>query len=105
MSDIENELKSMIVQTLMLKDIQPQEIDVDKPLFADGLGLDSIDALELAVEISRRYKVQIKSDDERNREIFRSVRTLAAFIAEEKARHGARANDARRDLRARSASC
>ena len=86
MSDIENDLKSMIVQTLMLKDIQPQEIDVDKPLFADGLGLDSIDALELAVEISRRYKVQIKSDDERNREIFRSVRTLAAFIAEEKAR-------------------
>ena len=86
MSDIENELKSMIVQTLMLKDVQPQEIDVDKPLFADGLGLDSIDALELAVEIARRYKVQIKSDDERNREIFRSVRTLAAFIAEEKAR-------------------
>ena len=86
MSDIENELKSMIVETLMLKDIQPQEIDVDKPLFADGLGLDSIDALELAVEISRRYKVQIKSDDERNREIFRSVRTLATFIAEEKAR-------------------
>jgi acyl carrier protein len=86
MSDIENDLKSMIVQTLMLKDIQPQEIDVDKPLFADGLGLDSIDALELAVEIARRYKVQIKSDDERNREIFRSVRTLAAFITEEKAR-------------------
>jgi acyl carrier protein len=86
MSDIEDDLKSMIVQTLMLKDIQPQEIDVDKPLFADGLGLDSIDALELAVEIARRYKVQIKSDDERNREIFRSVRTLAAFITEEKAR-------------------
>ncbi len=86
MSDIENDLKRMIVQTLMLKDIQPQEIDVDKPLFADGLGLDSIDALELAVEIARRYKVQIKSDDERNREIFRSVRTLAAFITEEKAR-------------------
>ena len=86
MSDIENELKTMIVQTLMLKDIQPEEIDIDKPLFANGLGLDSIDALELAVEISRRYKVQIKSDDERNREIFRSVRTLAAFIAEEKAR-------------------
>ena len=86
MSEIENELKTMIVQTLMLKDVQPEEIDVDKPLFADGLGLDSIDALELAVEIGRRYKVQIKSDDERNREIFRSVRTLAAFIAEEKAR-------------------
>jgi acyl carrier protein len=86
MSEIENELKSMIVQTLMLKDIQPQEIDVEAPLFADGLGLDSIDALELAVEIARKYKVQIKSDDERNREIFRSVRTLAAFITEEKDR-------------------
>jgi acyl carrier protein len=86
MSEIEDELKQMIVQTLMLKDVQPQGIDVDAPLFADGLGLDSIDALELAVEIGRRYKVQIKSDDERNREVFRSVRTLAAFIAEEKSR-------------------
>ncbi|HXU06610.1 MAG TPA: phosphopantetheine-binding protein [Polyangia bacterium] len=80
------ELKNMIVQTLMLKDVNPQEIDVDAPLFAEGLGLDSIDALELAVEIARRYKVQIKSDDERNREIFRSVRSLATFIAEEKKR-------------------
>jgi len=87
MNDILEELKSMIVQTLMLKDVKPQEIDVDAPLFADGLGLDSIDALELAVEIGRRYKVQIKSDDERNRAIFRSVRTLAAFIAEEKVRN------------------
>ena len=86
MTDILEELKSMIVQTLMLKDVKPQEIDVDAPLFADGLGLDSIDALELDVEIARRYKVQIKSDDERNREIFRSVRTLATFIAEEKSR-------------------
>lgn len=86
MNDILEELKNMIVQTLMLKDVKPQEIDVDAPLFADGLGLDSIDALELAVEIARRYKVQIKSDDERNREIFRSVRTLATFIAEEKSR-------------------
>jgi len=86
MSQIEDELKEMIVQTLMLKDVQAQGIDVEAPLFADGLGLDSIDALELAVEIGRRYKVQIKSDDERNREIFRSVRSLAAFIAEEKAR-------------------
>jgi acyl carrier protein len=86
MTDILEELKNMIVQTLMLKDVNPQEIDVDAPLFAEGLGLDSIDALELAVEIARRYKVQIKSDDERNREIFRSVRSLATFIAEEKKR-------------------
>ena len=83
MSEIEEELKAMIVQTLMLKDVKPQEIDVDAPLFAEGLGLDSIDALELAVEIGRKYKVQIKSDDDKNREIFRSVRSLAAFIAAE----------------------
>jgi acyl carrier protein len=86
MSDIEDELKSLIVQTLMLKDVQPQQIDPDAPLFAGGLGLDSIDALELAVEIGRRYKIQIKADDERNREIFRSVRALATFIAAERAR-------------------
>jgi acyl carrier protein len=85
-SGIEDELKNLIVQTLMLKDVQPNEIDVDAPLFATGLGLDSIDALELAVEIGRRYKVQIKADDERNREIFKSVRSLAAFIAGEQAR-------------------
>jgi acyl carrier protein len=87
-SAIEDELKNLIVQTLMLKDVQPNEIDVDAPLFATGLGLDSIDALELAVEIGRRYKVQIKADDERNREIFKSVRSLAAFIEGERERAG-----------------
>jgi acyl carrier protein len=98
MSDIENELKSMIVETLMLKDVQPQEIDVDKPLFADGWGLDSIDALELAVEIGRRYKVQIKSDDERNR---RSSGSCARWPRSSPRRKPAwsAANDPRRDLR------
>lgn len=86
MSDIEAELKSVIVQTLMLEDVKPEEIDSTAPLFNEGLGLDSIDALELAVEIGRRYGVRIKSDDERNREIFSSVRSLAAFIAEERSR-------------------
>jgi acyl carrier protein len=84
MTDIEAELKSVIVQTLMLEDVKPEEIDSTAPLFNEGLGLDSIDALELAVEIGRRYGVRIKSDDERNRQIFSSVRSLAAFIAEER---------------------
>ena len=84
MSDIEAELKTVIVQTLMLEDVKPEEIDSTAPLFNEGLGLDSIDALELAVEIGRRYGVRIKSDDERNRQIFSSVRSLAAFIAEER---------------------
>jgi len=84
MTDIEAELKTVIVQTLMLEDVKPEEIDSTAPLFNEGLGLDSIDALELAVEIGRRYGVRIKSDDERNRQIFSSVRSLAAFIAEER---------------------
>jgi acyl carrier protein len=82
--EIEAELKRLIVETLMVEDIVPEQIDGDSALFGEGLGLDSIDALELALAISKRYGVRIKADDERNREIFRSVRTLAAFIAQEK---------------------
>jgi len=84
MKEIEDELKQVIVQTLMLEDTKADEIDSEAALFGDGLGLDSIDALELSIELGRRYGVRIKSDDERNREIFRSVRTLAVFIAAEK---------------------
>jgi acyl carrier protein len=83
MSEIEDELKQMIVKTLMLEDLTAAEIDRDAQLFGGGLGLDSIDALELALAISKRYGVRIAADDERNREIFRTVGTLAAFIAEE----------------------
>ena len=83
-SEIEGELKRVIVESLVLDGVVPEEIDSDAALFGGGLGLDSIDALELAIEIGRRYGVRIKSDDEKNREIFRSVRTLAAFIVEQK---------------------
>jgi len=88
MLQLENDIKELIISSLALEDITPADIDASAPLFVDGLGLDSIDALELSVEIGRRYKVQIKADDERNREIFRSVRSLAAFISEERARAG-----------------
>lgn len=83
MADMETELKNLIVDVLMLEDVKPAEIDSDASIFGDGLGLDSIDALELALAISKKYGVKIKADDERNREIFRSVRTLAAFISSE----------------------
>ena len=89
MSDTEAELKSLIVEVLMLEDVTPAEIDSESPIFGEGLGLDSIDALELALAISKRYGVRIKADDERNREIFRSVKNLAAFIVAERARAGA----------------
>jgi acyl carrier protein len=78
---LERELRELIVEALMLQDVRPEEIDVDAPLFAEGLGLDSIDALELALAIERRYKVRIAADDSRNRELFASVRSLAAHVA------------------------
>jgi acyl carrier protein len=85
MSDIEEELKRVIVETLVLEDVVPGEIDSEAALFGgSGLGLDSIDALELSIAVGRRYGVRIKADDERNREIFHTVRSLAAFIASER---------------------
>jgi acyl carrier protein len=83
MNDIEEDLKRVIVETLALEDMVPGDIDSEAALFGSGLGLDSIDALELSIAIGRRYGVRIKADDERNREIFSSVRNLAAFIAAE----------------------
>ena len=80
MSELENELKHLIVDSLLLEDVKADEIDTNAPLFGEGLGLDSIDALELGMALGRRYGVKIKADDERNWEIFRSVRSLATFI-------------------------
>lgn len=87
--EIENELKRMIVDTLMLEDLTVDQIDNEAQLFGGGLGLDSIDALELALAISKRFSVRITADDERNKEIFRTVGTLAAFISEETRRRAA----------------
>jgi acyl carrier protein len=83
--DIEAELKALIVDVLALEDVKPADIDSQAPIFGTGLGLDSIDALELALAVGKKYGVKIKSDDERNREIFGSVRNLATFITRERA--------------------
>jgi len=79
-SPLERDVASMIVTTLNLESVKPEEIDPAAPLFGAGLGLDSIDALELALEISKRYGFQLRSDDENNLRIFRSLRSLAAHI-------------------------
>jgi acyl carrier protein len=71
----EAELARLIVKTLNL-DIPASEIKPEAPLFGDGLGLDSIDVLEIALAISQNYGVQLRSDDENNTEIFRSLRSL-----------------------------
>ena len=81
-SPAERELAELIVSALNLEGVAPAEIDPQAPLFKTGLGLDSIDALELALEISKRYGFQLRSDDENNVRIFSSLRALAEHIAQ-----------------------
>ena len=80
----ERELAELIVTALNLEGVAPGDIDPDAPLFKTGLGLDSIDALELALEISKRYGFQMRSDDENNVRIFSSLRSLAQHIERNK---------------------
>ncbi len=77
------EVAELIVSALNL-DLEPNEIDSDAPLFGEGLGLDSIDVLEIALVISKRYGFQLRSDNEDNVRIFSSLRTLAAHIASQR---------------------
>ncbi len=81
MQDLELEMKRLIVESLMLDSVRPEEIDSAAALFGTGLGLDSIDALELAMAVERRYGVKLRADDENNRAIFASVHALAAHVA------------------------
>ena len=76
------EVGAMIVDVLVLDDVTVDEIDPMAPLFGDGLGLDSIDALEISFAIAQRYGIKLRSDDERNREIFSSLDALSRYIRE-----------------------
>ena len=80
-SALENELAVLLVESLNLE-IAPAEIVPTAPLYGEGLGLDSIDILEVALEVSRKYGFQLRSDDERNQQIFQSLRSLAAHVAQ-----------------------
>lgn len=79
-STAERELAELIIAAVNLEGVAPEDIEPDVALFGEGLGLDSIDALELALEISRRYGFQLRSDDEENRRIFASLRALTAHV-------------------------
>ncbi len=79
------EIKELIIEALMLQDMSPEDIDEQAPLLVEGLGLDSIDVLELAMAINKRYGVKTKADDAQNRHIFASVQNLATFIHEQQA--------------------
>jgi acyl carrier protein len=73
-------LAALIVEALALHDVKPENIDADAPLFNDGLGLDSVDALELAMAVHKKYGVQVQADDPKVRDTFRSIRSLASYI-------------------------
>lgn len=80
-SPLEHELAVLLVESLNLE-VAPAEIVPTAPLYGEGLGLDSIDILEVALEVSRKYGFQLRSDDERNQQIFESLRSLATHVAQ-----------------------
>jgi acyl carrier protein len=86
MNELEEELKELLVSALMLDDVDPKSLESNKALFGDGLGLDSIDALEFGAAISKKYQIKIESDDPRLREAFASISSLASFVSEERSK-------------------
>jgi acyl carrier protein len=78
---LEEEIKQVLIEALQLEDIRPEDIDVEAPLFVEGLGLDSIDALELGVALQKRYGISLSADSEETRRHFKSVRALGAMVA------------------------
>ena len=80
MSELVQEMKELIIECLDLEDVTPEDIETDGILFGDGLGLDSIDALELGLSIHKKYDIKLDADSEDNKRNFRSVASLVAFI-------------------------
>ncbi|WP_448564097.1 phosphopantetheine-binding protein [Thalassotalea ganghwensis] len=80
MSSLVLDIKSLIIETLDLEDISVEDIDSDAPLFVDGLGLDSIDALELGLAIKKRFGVKLDANSEETKKHFASVNSICAFI-------------------------
>lgn len=81
MEPLEREIAELIVSCTGLEDVRAEDIDPEAPLFVEGLGLDSIDALEIGVALAKRYGVKLTADSEDNRRHFASVRALARFVA------------------------
>ena len=81
-SPAERELAELLIEALNLEDVEAASIDPAAPLFGDGLGLDSIDALELALAISKKYGFQLRSDNADNRRIFGSLAALSSHVQE-----------------------
>jgi acyl carrier protein len=79
-NELEREVAQLIIEALNLE-MSPAELDPHVPLYGEGLGLDSIDLLEIALVVSKHYGVQLRADDQQNQQIFRSLRNLVEYIA------------------------
>jgi acyl carrier protein len=84
MQQLENEVKQLIIDVLQLEDMQADDIVTEAPLFGDGLGLDSIDALELGVALQKRYGITLSANSEETRRHFQSVAALVAMLTEQR---------------------
>ncbi len=82
MEKLKQELKELIISSLDLEDVTVADIKDDEPLFVDGLGLDSIDALELGIAIKKKYQVKLGTDSADNKKHFASINALAAFVSQ-----------------------
>ena len=88
-AELEREVKDLIVECLGIDDVNPEDIDAEAPLAGDddgGLGLDSIDFLEIALAVERRWNVKAQAADSDNERIYRSVRSLATYVAEQRSK-------------------
>jgi acyl carrier protein len=85
MQELELEIKKLIVSALQLEDLRVEDIPSDEPLFGEGLGLDSIDALELGVALRKRFSLKIETVNDDLKQHFRNVRSLAAFVQAQQA--------------------
>ena len=77
---LEHELKQLIVTTLRLEGIRPEDIDSEQSLFNEGLGLDSIDGLELGIALSKTYKIELSQNPGENKQYFANIKNLVSFI-------------------------
>lgn len=81
MNALEQEIKALIIECLFLEDVSVDDIQSEEALFGDGLGLDSIDALELGLALQKKYNCKIDAENEKTKENFESVTKLAQFVA------------------------
>ena len=84
MSNLADEVKQMIIDVLALEDISRDDIETEAPLFGDGLGLDSIDALELGLALKKRYNIHLNAESAETKQYFKSIQSLVALVEAQK---------------------